>query len=53
MGLALRKEVYRRRGAIDSAYVRFPGAQIDDRLRSELDQVLDFVKLEDLLGVTA
>ncbi len=37
IGLALRKEVYRRRGAIASAHVRHPGAQIDERLRAELD----------------
>lgn len=41
IGLALRKEVYRRRGAIASAYVRHPGPQIDDRLRSELRAALD------------
>lgn len=36
VGLALRKEVYRQRGAIRSAHVRHPGAQIDDALRREL-----------------
>lgn len=36
IGLALRKEVYRQRGAIRSAFVRHPGAQIDGQLRSEL-----------------
>ena len=50
MGLALRKEVYRRRGAIATAFVRFPGTQIDDAMRSELDQVLDYVDLESLLS---
>lgn len=40
IGLALRKEVYRRRGAIASAFVRHPGAQIDARLRSELSQAI-------------
>lgn len=41
VGLALRKEIYRRRGAIASAFVRHPGAQIDARMRSELDAVLE------------
>jgi 4-hydroxy-tetrahydrodipicolinate synthase len=36
IGLALRKEVYRQRGAIDSAFVRHPGAQIDAQLQAEL-----------------
>ena len=41
IGLALRKEVYRLRGAIASAHVRHPGAQIDDRLRGELMQAIE------------
>lgn len=40
IGLAIRKEVYRRRGAIASAHVRHPGAQIDRLLAAELDAVL-------------
>lgn len=36
VGLALRKEAYRQRGAIRSAFVRHPGTQIDDQLRAEL-----------------
>ncbi len=36
VGLALRKEVYRRRGAIAHAHVRAPGAQLDDELAREL-----------------
>lgn len=46
IGLALRKEIYRRRGAIASAYVRAPGAQVDDALRRELDAVLEHVVRE-------
>lgn len=45
IGLALRKEVYRQRGAIKSAFVRHPGAQIDDDLRRELKNVLMFCNL--------
>jgi|SRR5690606_18991200 len=40
IGLAIRKEIYRRRGAIASAHVRHPGAQVDDHVRGELDAVL-------------
>ncbi len=46
IGLALRKEVYRQRGAIASAFVRHPGAQIDEHLRRELADVLAFSKLD-------
>lgn len=45
IGLALRKEVYRQRGAIASAFVRHPGAQIDAPLRRELLSVLDHCSL--------
>jgi 4-hydroxy-tetrahydrodipicolinate synthase len=46
IGLALRKEVYRQRGAIKSAYVRHPGAQIDEQLKRELAEVVAFCQLE-------
>lgn len=45
IGLALRKEVYRQRGAIASSFVRHPGAQIDDQLKAELSSVLAYVGL--------
>lgn len=45
VGLALRKETYRRRGATASARVRPPGVQIDDSLRRELDGILEFCRL--------
>lgn len=41
VGLALRKEVYRRRGAIASGLVRAPGAQLDDELARELTDQLE------------
>ena len=41
VGLALRKEVYRQRGAISSAFVRHPGPQIDEQLISELSSALE------------
>ena len=40
IGLALRKEVYRQRGAIKGAFVRHPGTQIDDLLKGELASAL-------------
>lgn len=41
IGLAIRKEVYRRRGAIASAFVRAPGQQLDDETARELDEQLE------------
>ena len=46
IGLALRKEVYRQRGAIASAFVRHPGVQIDEQMRKELADVLAFCQLD-------
>lgn len=40
IGLAIRKEIYRRRGAIATAHVRHPGAQADALIGAELDAVL-------------
>jgi 4-hydroxy-tetrahydrodipicolinate synthase len=51
IGLALRKEVYRMRGAIASAFVRHPGAQIDAHLRKELVEAIHACGLE--TGVAA
>lgn len=46
IGLAIRKEVYRQRGAIHTAFVRHPGAQIDDNLRRELSAALEHSGLD-------
>jgi 4-hydroxy-tetrahydrodipicolinate synthase len=40
IGLALRKEILRRRGAIASAAVRAPGPKLDADDIAELDQLL-------------
>lgn len=53
IGLAVRKEIYRRRGAIHCAHIRHPGAQIDDTLREELEQILAFCPPESLLAPPA
>lgn len=50
IGLAVRKEIYRLRGAIGTAYVRHPGAQIDAELRRELSQLLKFAPPAALLA---
>lgn len=49
IGLAVRKEIYQQRGAIGSAHVRHPGAQIDDELRRELAQLLAYCPPASLL----
>ncbi len=43
IGLAIRKEVYRRRGAIATAFVRAPGQQLDDETARELDEQLEYL----------
>ena len=45
IGLALRKEVLRLRGAIRSSYVRPPGPSLDDVTRAELRAILERSKL--------
>ncbi len=50
IGIALRKEVYRRRGAIRNAYVRHPGTQVDETMQKELEQILEFSRLDNLIA---
>jgi len=45
IGLALRKEVFKRRGILRCAKVRHPGAEIDEVTRQELYQLLDTMEL--------
>ncbi len=45
IGMAIRKEVLRRRGAIRHAGIRAPGGTLDRRTREALDRVLAWVKL--------
>jgi 4-hydroxy-tetrahydrodipicolinate synthase len=45
IGLALRKHVYRQRGAIRSAAIRAPGARIDARTQQELEAIVGRVGL--------
>ena len=46
VGMAIRKEILRRRGALKHAFVRPPGAPLDGPTREALDRVLGFVGLE-------
>lgn len=45
IGLALRKYVYQRRGAIDTAFVRSPGKRLDEPTKAEMDRVIARVGL--------
>jgi 4-hydroxy-tetrahydrodipicolinate synthase len=40
IGMAIRKEVLKRRGAIASAEIRVPGGRLDDSTRAALDRVM-------------
>ena len=46
IGLAIRKEIIKRRGLIDAAYVRPPSPVIDDATRAELDDLLHALDLD-------
>jgi len=48
IGIALRKEILRQRGAIASAAVRSPTASIDEWTRVELGRVLTRVATQDV-----
>jgi len=45
IGMAIRKEVLRRRGAIAHAGIRPPGGTLDEHTRAALDRVLAFVEV--------
>jgi 4-hydroxy-tetrahydrodipicolinate synthase len=44
IGMAIRKEVLRRRGALASSAIRAPGAKLDAATTAALDRVLSWVK---------
>jgi 4-hydroxy-tetrahydrodipicolinate synthase len=44
IGMAIRKEVLRRRGAIASAAIRAPGPSLDDTTRAALDRVMKYTE---------
>jgi 4-hydroxy-tetrahydrodipicolinate synthase len=45
IGLAIRKEILRRRGLIEQATVRHPGPQVDPGVLADLEEVLDRLQL--------
>lgn len=53
VGLAIRKEVLQRRGAIRTAALRHPGQPLDPATSAELDEVLAAAGFRDLAGVRA
>ena len=44
IGMAIRKEVLQRRGALASAATRAPGAPLDKTTRAALDRVMAWVE---------
>jgi 4-hydroxy-tetrahydrodipicolinate synthase len=50
IGMAIRKEVLRRRGALDSSAIRAPGAKLDATTTAALDRILDWVRAGELIG---
>jgi 4-hydroxy-tetrahydrodipicolinate synthase len=51
LGVAIRKEILRRRGWIDHATVRRPGPVLDDGSAEDLTETLSWVNLEHIAGV--
>jgi 4-hydroxy-tetrahydrodipicolinate synthase len=46
VGLALRKEILRRRGAIEHSLIRHPGPALDPGSKAELDEILEALGLD-------
>ena len=46
IGLAIRKEIIRRRGLMNTASVRPPSSAIDDATRAELDDLMNSLDLD-------
>jgi len=46
IGMAIRKEILKRRGALTHAGIRAPGATLDDATRASLDRVLSWLELD-------
>jgi len=48
LGVAIRKEILRRRGLIDYAVLREPGPRLDDGIREDLEATLRALAIEDV-----
>ena len=46
LGVAIRKEILRRRGLIDSAAVRRPGPQLDEGTAADLTETLEYLQMD-------
>jgi 4-hydroxy-tetrahydrodipicolinate synthase len=46
IGLALRKEILRRRGAIEGSLIRHPGPSLDPGSKAEIDEILEALGLD-------
>lgn len=46
IGMAIRKEVLRRRGVLTDAAIRAPGAQMDPKTLAALDQIMEWMRRE-------
>lgn len=53
IGVALRKEILRRRGAIAEAAIRAPGARLDATTHAALDQVLTWLRRQGVTWISA
>lgn len=51
VGLAVRKEILRRRGLIASAAVRHPGPRLDDGLLADLSETIDTIGIDQAFDV--
>jgi len=47
IGMAIRKEVLRRRGALESSAIRAPGAKLDVATTAALDRILEWIRSGD------
>ena len=48
LGVAIRKEILRRRGLIDCAVLREPGPRLDDGIREDLEATLRALAIDDV-----
>jgi 4-hydroxy-tetrahydrodipicolinate synthase len=53
LGVAIRKEILRRRGLIDHATVRHPGPTLDEGTAADLTETMEWVNLENVSGAPA
>lgn len=53
LGVAIRKEILRRRGLIDHAVVRHPGPVLDEGTSADLTETMNWVKIEEILSSSA